>query len=143
MQIYAEVSAKINHIAQVGLVVNKTGVLIELDSSQAQLKLSVTKNILKVKKQLLEDKQREYQEIKTLFDSLVRSRKELELAQIDFNQAQYEYDAQNDRVQIAQLELKKYQITAPFKSKVLSVPNLRNTTNHFQPKVLMVIEKVQ
>ncbi len=143
LEIYPEVSGKIIFIAKEESYVNKGEILVSLDSRIAQEKLNKELNILKIKQQQLVDKELDLKNIKTLFDSLVQSKRELELAKIAYKNAKYAYQAQNNLLSLAKLELEKYTIRTPFNAKVIQTPNLRNVTNTNSPLLIMIIEKTK
>lgn len=141
-KVYPQVSAKITYLAQVSQTLKKGEVMVRLDNRIAKAQLAESQAILKIKRQLLADAELTHKQVQQLFDNLVRSKRELELAQIAHHQAKYKAKAQENRVQQQQLLLEQYQILAPFDAIVVSVPTPRNTTNHHHPKPLLLLEAI-
>lgn len=141
LDIYPQVSANILFIAPVDSKVNKGDILVQFDDRIAKQQLGRALVILKLKQQLSADKKLDLEQITTLFDNLVRSKRELELAQIAYKTAQYEQQAQNYLVELRKLDLEKYTIRSPFDVIVTQTPHLRNVSNHYQPQVLMHVSK--
>jgi multidrug resistance efflux pump len=141
--IYPQVSSGIVWIAEVGQNIKKGKPLVKLDARLAKAKLEEQSAVLLFKQSQLKDKALFFQQTQQLFDNLVRSKREFELAEIDYKQAQYEVQAQKSRVAQQQLQLEKHQILAPFDLQVLTISNPRNTTNHHHPKPLLSVEPVK
>lgn len=137
--IYAEVSSTIVWLANPGQSLKKDEPLVKLDARLATAKLAEQQAILSIKQQQFADKKLVFGQIKQLFDNLVRSKRELDLAEIDYKEAKYQLTAQKSRVMQQQLWLEKHQILAPFDLQVKSTPELRNVTNHRQPKPLLFV----
>ena len=140
--IYAQVSAAILWLAEPGQKLKKGAPLVKLDARLAQAELDEARAIFNSKQLQLNDKKLVFGQIKQLFDNLVRSKRELDLAQIDYQQAQYELEAQKNRVQQRQLWLDKYQIIAPFDLQVISIPEPRNVSNYQAPKPLLLVSPI-
>lgn len=138
--IYPQVSSEILWIAKSGDNLKKGAVLVKLDARLAQQKLKQQQAILAVKQLQFNDKKFVFRQIKRLFDNLVRSKREFELAEIDYQQAQGEMLAQKSLVEQQKLWVEKHQILAPFDLQVLKVPNPRNATNQQHPKPLLLVK---
>lgn len=138
--IYPQVSAQILEIGAAGQSFKKGAVLVKLDDRLAQAELIEQLVILNIKQQLLDDAKLTHHQTQQLFDNLVRSNRELELAQIEHKQAQYELEVQQAKVKQYQLKLDYYQIKAPFDLVIEQVLNPRNTTNHYQPQPLLLVK---
>ncbi len=142
-QIYAQVSAKIIAIAKVNQIFKKDEVLVSLDDRIAKTSLTEQLAILSIKQQLANDAQLAYQQTQQLFDNLVRSKRELELAEIAYKQAQYELEAQSAKVLKQRFLLEQYKILAPFDLKVIKVLNPRNISNNYHSKPLLLVQILQ
>ena len=140
IEIYPQVSASIVNIKSVGVQVNKGDVVVQLDDRQAKLKLGSLQVLKSIKQQEFDDKQLELNQTKELYDRMVASHRDLDIAQMAFDTAKRELDAHNIRVEIEKIELEKYVITTPISGTIKLLPNYRNTTNINAPKILMVIE---
>ncbi|SMN00918.1 RND multidrug efflux membrane fusion protein MexE precursor [uncultured Candidatus Thioglobus sp.] len=140
--IYAQVSADILWLAESGKNLKKGETLVKLDARLAQAKLDEAQAILNTRQIQFDDKKLLFGQIQQLFDNLVRSKRELDIARIEYQQAKYELEAQKNRVLQQQLWLDKYQILAPFDLQVKSAPSKRNVTNHYQPKVLLLVNPI-
>ncbi len=141
--IYAQVSSEIIWLAEPGQTLKKGSLLVKLDARLAQAKLDEAKAILALRQEQFDDKKLVLAQIQQLFDSLVRSKRELDLANIDYQQVKYQLEAQKSRVTQQQLWLDKHQIVAPFDLQVQSVPEPRNVTNHRDPKPLLLVSPSQ
>ncbi len=139
--VYPEVSAKIISIANVGAVIDKGEVLVQLDDRQAKLQIKKLQAELKIKKQSLDDLELEYENALELYESTVIAKRKLDVAKIARDNAETEYNIKKIELEIAKIELEKYKIMAPFKSKVISHSDKRNVTNINSSKLLMMIEK--
>lgn len=122
---------------------SKGEVLVRLDSRIAKTELEKAQALLNINQQLLADAKLTYEQTQQLFDNLVRSKRELELAEIAYKQAQQNFYAQQAEVKQQQLILAQYQITAPFDLKVIKLITPRNATNHRYPQALLSVEKIQ
>ncbi len=140
IEIYPQVSSKIIEIKTVNTQVEQGEVVIKLDDRQAQLELQHLQVLQSIKQQTFDDKQLELQQTQELFDRMVSSHRDVELAKLAFNAAKRELDAHNLKIEIAKLELEKFQITSPISGIVKSLPNSRNATNINSAKALMIIE---
>ncbi len=140
LAIYPQVSSAIIDIKPVKTQVKSGDVIIQLDDRQAKLELQYLQTLQSIKQQNFDDKKLEFQQTQELYNRLVASHRDLELAQLAFDAAKRELEAHNFKVRIAQIELEKYTIVSPISGIVKSLPNRRNATNINTPKVLMVIE---
>ncbi len=140
LEIYPQVSSTIIEIKSEKAEVKKGDVLVRLDDRQAQLELQYLKALQSIKQQDFDDKKLEFQQTQELYNRLVSSHRDLEIAQLAFDAAKRELEAHNLKIKIAQIELEKYTITSPISGTIQSLPNQRNATNINAPKALMVIE---
>ena len=140
LNIYPQVSANIVEIKSVGDTVKAGDILVKLDDRQARLKLQQLKIIQKIKQQNFEDAQLELKQTKELYERMVASHRDLEKAQIIFDEKKRQLDAHNISVKIQEIELEKYSIKSPIAGEVVKLPNPRNATNINQASVLMVIK---
>ncbi len=140
IEIYPQVSSTITEIKSIGSQVEKGDVVVKLDNRQAKLELKYLQVLQSVKQQNFNDKQLELQQTQELYDRMVASHRDLNIAQMAFDATKRELDAHNLKVEIAQIELEKYNITSPVSGTIKALPNPRNTTNANAPKVLIVIE---
>ena len=140
IEIYPQVSSKIIEIKAVNTQVEQGEVVIKLDDRQAQLELQHLEVLQSIKQQAFDDKQLELQQTQELFDRMVSSHRDVEIAKLEFNAAKRELDAHNLKIEIAKLELEKFKIKSPISGTVKSLPNIRNATNINSAKVLMIIE---
>lgn len=140
VEIYPQVSSTITEIKSVGSEVEKGDVIVKLDNRQAKLELKYLQVLQSVKQQNFDDKQLELQQTQELYDRMVSSHRDLNIAKMAFDAAKRELDAHNLKIEIAQIELEKYTIISPVSGTIEALPNPRNTTNANTPKALMVIE---
>lgn len=140
LEIYPQVSSAIIAIKAVGTQVKKSEVIVRLDDRQAQLELQHLKVLQSIKQQALNDKKLELEQTQELYNRLVSSHRDLEIAQLAFDATKRELEAHNLKIKIAKIELEKYTIASPIYGVVKDIPNPRNTTNINAPKVLMIIE---
>jgi multidrug resistance efflux pump len=130
LDIYPQVSASIIEIITPGKPVNPGDILVKLDDSQAQLTLQ----------QNFDDAQLNYEQTQELYDRMVASHRDLDIAKMSRDAAKRELDAHKVLIKIQTLELEKYLIKSTVSGIVKQTPNLRNTTNINNPKILVVIE---
>ena len=140
LDIYPQVSANIIEIKSVGKNVKTGDVVVILDSRQAKLKLAHLQVIQQTKQQAFDDAELELNQTKELYDRMVASHRDVHIAQTIFNEKKRELNAHNLTIQIQQIELEKYTITSPISGTIKTIPNVRNATNHFSPKPLIIIE---
>lgn len=141
LEIYPQVSSTIIEIKPVKTQVKKGDIIVRLDNRQAKLELQYLQVLQSIKQQNFDDKKLELQQTKELYDRLVNSHRDLEIAQLAFDAAKRELDAHNLKVKIAQIELEKYTISSPISGVIKKLPNQRNVVNINTPKVLMIIER--
>ncbi len=141
--IYPQVSAEITYLAKPGQKFKKGDILVKLDARLARAELQQQQAILSIKQQQLDDDEHTFGQIQQLFDNLVRSKRELELAEIDYKQSKYAVQAQKARIAQQQLLLEKYQILAPFDLEIVAMPEPRNITNHHHPKPLLLVSRTK
>jgi len=142
MDIYANVSANINSIKDINSIVKKGQTLISLDDKLLLLKIKEQNEILKLKKVYLDDAYKNYTQDKDLYEKTVISQKELDKSTLIYLKAKYEYQAQDKKIQFLKNKKIFFIIKAPFDCKVISIPNYINTTNKYNPKILMKIKKL-
>ena len=140
LDIYSQVSGSITNIKNIGDSVNTGDVVITIDNRQAQLKLKYMEVIGKIKQQAYDDAKLKLDQTKELYDRMVASHHDLDIAQIDFNAKDHELSAHKIKTEIQKIELEKYQIKSPISGVIKATPNARNITNINAPKILMVIE---
>ena len=140
LDIYPQVSSKIIEMKAVGEKVNVEDTIVKLDDRQAQLKLKHLNAIAAIKQQDFDDAQLTLDQTKELYDRMVSSHRDLDIAQMDFNAKKRELDAHKIQIEIQVIELEKYTIKSPIAGSIKATPELRNTTNASAPKVLMVID---
>ncbi|CAC9594505.1 hypothetical protein [uncultured Gammaproteobacteria bacterium] len=140
LDIYPQVSANIIEIKAVGKAVKPGDILVKLDNRQATLKLQHLQVIQKIKQQAFDDAEREFNQTQELYDRMVASHRDVDIAKITFDEKKRELDAHNLTIQIQKIELEKYRITSPISGTIKTIPNSRNATNHFSPKPLLIIE---
>ena len=140
LDIYPQVSSTIIEIAPTDKQVSSGDVLVKLDDRQAQLTLQHLKAIGTIKQQAFDDALLVFNQTQELYDRMVASHRDLDIAKMAHNAQKRELDAHNLLIKIQAIELEKYQIKAPISGVVKQTPNLRNTTNMAAPKVLLVIE---
>lgn len=137
LDIYPQVSSTIVEIKAAGSDVKQGDILVTLDNRQAQLEVDYLQAILAIKQQAFDDAKLHLDQTQELYDRLVASHRDLELAQFNFNDAKRELAAHQVKIEIAIIELEKYQIRSPIDATVEALPNPRNATNGNQPQVLM------
>lgn len=142
LDIYPQVSGKILNIETVGKQVNIGDEIVKIDDRQAKLKLQLLQVIGKTKQQAFDDAQLNLNQTQELYDRMVASHRDLDIAKIDFDAKKHDLDAHNLKVKIQEIELEKYTIKSPLSGTIRATPNLRNTTNANAPEVLMVIEYI-
>jgi multidrug resistance efflux pump len=140
MDIYPQVSANILEIKSAGEQVKSGDLIVKLDARQANLKLERLQVIQQTKQQDFDDAQLELNQTKELYDRMVASHRDVNIAQLAFDEKKRALDAHILTVQIQAIELEKYIITSPISGTIKATPNLRNSTNHFSPKPLLIIE---
>jgi len=140
LEIYPQVSGTITSIKSVGDVVNKGDLLAQIDNRQAKLDIKHLEVLQSVKQQVFDDKKLELQQTQELYDRMVSSLRDLDLAKMAFDKAKRELDAHNLKIEIAKIELEKYTIKSPVSGTVKALPNSRNVVSKHAPKVLMIIE---
>ena len=140
IEIYPQVSSTIVEIKPVNTQVKPGDIVVKLDDQQAQLELEYLQVMQSIKQQTFDDKQLQLLQTQELYERMVSSDRDVEIATLEFNAAKRELDAHNLKIKIAKLELDKFQIKSPISGVVKSLPNPRNTTNINSPRVLMIIE---
>lgn len=140
LDIYPQVSASIVEMTTPGKSVNPGDILVKLDDRQAQLTLQHLQAIGHIKQQTFDDTQLAFEQTQELYDRMVASHRDLDIAKMTRNAAKRELDAHNVLIKIQALELEKYLIKSPISGTVEKTPNLRNATNITRPKILVVIE---
>lgn len=141
LEIYPQVSSAIITIKAIGTQVKKSEVIVQLDDRQAQLELRHLKVLQSIKQQAFDDKKLALNQTQELYNRLVKSHRDLEIAQLAFDAAKRELEAHKLKVKIAQIELEKYTIASPISGVVKDLPNQRNATNINAPKMLIIIEQ--
>ena len=139
LNIYPQVSSTIVSMANTGTSVKKGDIIVQLDDRQAQLELQSLKVIKSIKQQTFDDRLLEFNQAQELYDRLSASHRDVEIAKLAFDAAKRQLDAHQILIQIKKIELEKYQIKSPMDASVEETPNLRNTTNVANPKILMVL----
>jgi multidrug resistance efflux pump len=139
MDIYAQVSAGIISVAKVGGSVNKNDILVKLDDRQIQVKIDELEAVVKLKKTIFDDKTKILKEDKELFSSTVASQRDVDLSTLEATKSQFEYESKKAELEFYKLEKEKYTIRAPFNCTVKEVAHRTNTTNIYQPKVILEI----
>ncbi len=140
LDIYPQVSGSIIEITTPGKQVNAGDILVKLDDRQAQLKLQHLKITGSIKQQSFDDALLVLNQTQELYDRMVSSHRDLDIAKMEHDAKKRELDAHNVLIKIQTIELEKYQIKSPISGTVEQTPHLRNTTNIAIPKVLVVIE---
>lgn len=140
LDIYPQVSSTIVEMKSIGDHVNKGDVVVKLDNRQAKFKLQHLQTIQQIKQQAFDDAQLDLTQTQELYDRMVASHRDLDIAKMARDAQKRELDAHNLLIKIQAIELEKYQIKAPTSGVVKQTPNLRNTTNIAAPKILLVIE---
>ncbi|ALE52836.1 hypothetical protein SP60_06240 [Candidatus Thioglobus autotrophicus] len=140
LDIYPQVSSTIVEIIPPGKQVSSGDVLVKLDDRQAQLTLQHLKAIGNIKQQAFDDALLVFDQTQELYDRMVASHRDLDIAKMARNAQKRELDAHNVLIKIQMIELEKYQIKSPISGVVKQTPDLRNATNIAIPKVLIVIE---
>lgn len=142
MDIYSQVSAEILSVSKIGDIVKKDGILVKLDDRQIQAKIDKLDAVVKLKKVILDDKNKILKEDKELFASTVASQRDVDVATLEASKAQFEYESKKAELEFYKLELEKYTIKAPFNCVVKDIPNRSNTVNIYQPRVILqIVEK--
>jgi membrane fusion protein (multidrug efflux system) len=140
LDIYPQVSGSIVEMTTPGKQVNAGDILVKIDDRQAQLKLQHLEITSSIKQQAFEDALLTLNQTQELYDRMVASHRDLDIAKIEHNAKKREHDAHNVLIKIQTIELEKYQIKSPISGTVKETPQLRNVTNIASPKVLVVIE---
>ena len=140
LDIYPQVSGSIVEMATPGQQVNAGDILVKIDDRQAQLKLQHLEITGSIKQQAFDDALLTLNQTQELYDRMVTSHRDLDVAKIEHNAKKRELDAHNVLIKIQTIELEKYQIKSPISGIVKETPQLRNVTNIASPKVLVVIE---
>lgn len=139
-EIYPQVSSAIIEIKNIGDKVSAGNIIIKLDNRKAKLELEYLQILQSIRQRDFDDKQLEFKQTEELYDRMVASHRDLDIAKAAFDKSKRELDAHNIKIKIAQIELDKYTIITPISGEVIATPNLRNVTNARMPKILMIIQ---
>jgi multidrug efflux pump subunit AcrA (membrane-fusion protein) len=140
LEIYPQIAGEITAIATINQTVKKGDILVKFDERQIQMSIEKATAIVTLKKVLLDDAEKILGENKTLFESTVAAKRDVDMAQLEYDKAKALYEIEVANLEYYKLEKEKYTIKAPFNGVVKDVPNYLNVTNLNQPKVLLVIE---
>jgi|GEM_PF-370678 len=140
LEIYPQIAGEITAIATINQTVKKGDTLVKFDERQIQMSIEKATAIVTLKKVLLDDAEKILGENKTLFESTVAAKRDVDMAQLEYDKAKALYEIEVANLEYYKLEKEKYTIKAPFNGVVKDVPNYLNVTNLNQPKVLLVIE---
>ena len=140
LEIYPQISGEITSQAKHGQTFKKGDILVSFDDRQIQTKLAQHEGIVSLKKTLLDDAQKILNENTTLYQSTVAAKRDVEVAQLEFDKAKAIYQTEVATLEYLKLEKEKYTIKAPFDGIVKNVPNRLNATNINQPKILLLVE---
>ena len=95
LDIYPQVSATIIKIKSIGEPVSKGDVVVQFDNRQAKLKLQHLQTLQQIKQQAFDDAQLELKQTQELYERMVASHRDLDKAQMQFNENKRELDAHN------------------------------------------------
>lgn len=140
LEIYPQIAGEITSIAKINQTVKRGDTIVMFDERQIQMSIDKATSIVTLKKVLLDDVTKILSENKTLFESTVAAKRDVDLAQLEYDKAKALYEIEVANLEYYKLEKEKYTIKAPFNGVVKDVPNHLNATNLNQPKVLLVIE---
>lgn len=140
LEIYPQIAGEITAIATVNQTVKKGDTLVKFDERQIQMSIEKATAIVTLKKVLLDDAEKILGENKTLFESTVAAKRDVDMAQLEYDKAKALYEIEVSNLEYYKLEKEKYTIKAPFNGVIKDIPNHLNVTNLNQPKVLLVIE---
>ncbi len=140
IEIYPQISGEITSQTKQNQSFKKGEVLVSFDARQIDTKIVQYEGIVRLKKTLLDDANKILNENVTLYESTVASKRDVDMAQLEYDKAKSFYDIEVANLEYYKLEKEKYKILAPFNGIVKDIPNHLNVTNINQPKVLMVIE---
>jgi multidrug efflux pump subunit AcrA (membrane-fusion protein) len=140
LEIYPQIAGEITSIATVNQTVKKGDTLVKFDERQIQMSIEKATAIVTLKKVLLDDAEKILGENKTLFESTVAAKRDVDMAQLEYDKAKALYEIEVANLEYYKLEKEKYTIKAPFNGVVKDIPHHLNVTNLNQPKVLLVIE---
>lgn len=140
LEIYPQIAGEIVSQAKQNQSFKKGDILVSFDARQIETKIDQYKGIVALKKTLLDDALKILNENTTLYESTVAAKRDVDVAQLEYDKAKSLYDIEVANLEYYKLEKEKYTIKAPFNGVVKDVPNHLNVTNLNQPKVLLVIE---
>lgn len=140
LEIYPQIAGEITAIATINQTVKKGDTIVKFDERQIQMSIDKATAIVNLKKVLLDDAEKILSENKILFESTVAAKRDVDMAQFEYDKAKALYEIEVANLEYYKLEKEKYTIKAPFNGVVKDVPNHLNVTNLNQPKVLLVIE---
>ena len=140
IEIYPQIAGEIVSQAKQNQSFKKGDILVSFDARQIEIKIDQYKGIVALKKTLLDDALKILNENTTLYESTVAAKRDVDVAQLEYDKAKSLYDIEVANLEYYKLEKEKYTIKAPFNGVVKDVPNHLNVTNLNQPKVLLVIE---
>jgi len=140
LEIYPQIAGEITSIAKINQTVKKGDTIVKFDERQIQMSIDKATAIVTFKKILLDDASKILNENKTLFESTVAAKRDVDLAQLEYDKAKALYEIEVSNLEYYKLEKEKYTIKAPFNGVIKDIPNHLNVTNLNQPKVLLVIE---
>ncbi|MDX9744564.1 MAG: hypothetical protein RBT59_12155 [Arcobacteraceae bacterium] len=140
LEIYPQIAGEITSIAKINQTVKKGDTIVKFDERQIQMSIDKATVIVTFKKILLDDASKILNENKTLFESTVAAKRDVDLAQLEYDKAKALYEIEVSNLEYYKLEKEKYTIKAPFNGVIKDIPNHLNVTNLNQPKVLLVLE---
>jgi multidrug resistance efflux pump len=140
LEIYPQIAGEITSQAKQNQSFKKGDVLVSFDARQIEIKIAQYESVVTLKKTLLDDALKILNENTTLYESTVAAKRDVDMAQLEYDKAKSLYDIEVANLEFYKLEKEKYTIKAPFAGVVKDVPNHLNVTNLNQPKVLLVIE---
>ena len=140
MDIYAQVSANIVYVASMGSTVKKGEPLVKLDNSELRHKIKKQNALANLKKVYFDDAKKYYTQDKRLFEQTLISQRELDLSQITYLTKKYEYEIEEEELNVLKARDRLYTILAPFDCKIGTIPNYTNSTNIYNQQLLMKIK---
>lgn len=140
LEIYPLVSGKIIFIKTEGSNVKKDEVIVKIDPTETLLKLKHQQILQQTYKQNLKDKELILKQKNELYERMVGSHRNVEIAKLEFNEAKYALEAHNINIEITKNILKNHQIISGINAVVEKTPHYRNATNINNPKILMVLK---
>ena len=140
LEIYPQIAGEITFIAKINQSIKKGETIVNFDDRQIQMAINKATAMVNLKKILLEDATKILNENTTLFESTVAAKRDVDMAQLEFDKAKALYDIEVANLEFYKLEKEKYAIKSPFNGIVKDIPNHLNATNINQPKVLLMLE---